>query len=195
MTCGSTAIICSACWRGTMTAGPDGFRDPVPNSPSASKARTLTGFSGSSVRPIVISMSSLTRQPRAAQPPARRVASWPRLGPGSFGRLVTAEAVRQFRIAGDRPRSTAQHHVSERQGEPFTASRPTLQRGGAVKPRRPEGAPQAQGLRAPPRCKTIEDAVNRELMCLRPWARALPPSRIQFFSIITDWPIPYSLPA
>jgi hypothetical protein len=58
-----------------MTAGLDGFRDPVPNSTSTSKAEGTTGFSGSSVRPIVISMSSLPRQPRAAQKAARRVAS------------------------------------------------------------------------------------------------------------------------
>jgi len=32
----------------------------MPNSPAASKAETLNGFSGSSVRPIVISLSSFT---------------------------------------------------------------------------------------------------------------------------------------
>ena len=41
-----------------MSAGPDGVRDPVPNNFAASKAGTLIGFSGSSVRPIVISFSS-----------------------------------------------------------------------------------------------------------------------------------------
>ena len=35
-----------------MTAGPDGIRDPVPNSRAASKATGFSGFSGSSVRPI-----------------------------------------------------------------------------------------------------------------------------------------------
>jgi len=29
------------CWRGTVTAGPDGFRDPVPNRRAALKAETL----------------------------------------------------------------------------------------------------------------------------------------------------------
>src|ERR1700688_381414 len=46
-----------------MTAGPDGVRDPVPNSPAASKAETLNGFSRSSVRPIVISFSSFLPAP------------------------------------------------------------------------------------------------------------------------------------
>jgi len=41
-----------------MSAGPDGFRDPTPNKPAASKAIDRDGFSGSSVRPIVISFSS-----------------------------------------------------------------------------------------------------------------------------------------
>jgi hypothetical protein len=41
-----------------MTAGPDGVRDPVPNTWAASKACAPNGFSGSSVRPIVISFSS-----------------------------------------------------------------------------------------------------------------------------------------
>jgi hypothetical protein len=39
---------------------PDGVRDPVPNNFAASRAGTLIGFSGSSVRPIVISFSSVT---------------------------------------------------------------------------------------------------------------------------------------
>jgi hypothetical protein len=43
-----------------MTAGPDGFRDPVPNKHAASKADTLNGFFGSSFRPIVISCCSFT---------------------------------------------------------------------------------------------------------------------------------------
>ena len=70
---------------------------------------------------------------------------------------------------------------------------PALRRGGAVKPRSPEGAPQAQGLRAPRRRKTIEDAVNREPMCVSPWPRALPSSRIHRFPIITDLAVSYSL--
>src|ERR1700712_692099 len=41
-----------------MTAGPAGGRDPVPNHRAASKACAPNGFSGSSVRPIVISFSS-----------------------------------------------------------------------------------------------------------------------------------------
>src|SRR5215213_283246 len=38
----------------------DGIRDPVPNSCAASRATGLCGFSGSSVRPIVISLRSFT---------------------------------------------------------------------------------------------------------------------------------------
>lgn len=67
LTGGSIAIMCPACWRGIMTAGPDGFRDPVPNSPAAAKADALTGFSGSSVRPIVISSNSFTPAPTHAR--------------------------------------------------------------------------------------------------------------------------------
>src|SRR5271165_402816 len=43
-----------------MTAGPDGVRDPVPNTDAALKAVATRGFSGSSVRPIVISLCSFT---------------------------------------------------------------------------------------------------------------------------------------
>jgi len=53
----SIAVMCPACWRGVMAAGPDGFRDPVPSKPAASKAIDRNGFSGSTVRPIVISFS------------------------------------------------------------------------------------------------------------------------------------------
>jgi hypothetical protein len=49
-----------ACRRGAMTAGPDGVRDPVPNTDAASQAVATSGFLGSSVRPIVISFSSFT---------------------------------------------------------------------------------------------------------------------------------------
>src|SRR5664279_3980033 len=48
-----------------MSAGPDGVRDPVPNNSATSKAGTLIGVSGSSVRPIVISFSSSSRHQRA----------------------------------------------------------------------------------------------------------------------------------
>src|SRR5208283_122204 len=43
-----------------MTAGPDGVRDPVPNNRAASRATGFNGISGSSVRPIVISLGSFT---------------------------------------------------------------------------------------------------------------------------------------
>src|SRR5215213_649544 len=43
-----------------MTAGPDGIRDPVPNTDAAWRAVAPHGFSGSSVRPIVISFRSVT---------------------------------------------------------------------------------------------------------------------------------------
>jgi hypothetical protein len=59
----SIAILCPACWRGCMSAGPDGFRDPAPNNDAASKAVASAGFSGSSVRPIVISLRSFTPAP------------------------------------------------------------------------------------------------------------------------------------
>ena len=36
---GSIAIMCPACWRGSMAAGPDGIRDPAPNRLAASKSR------------------------------------------------------------------------------------------------------------------------------------------------------------
>ena len=60
LTGGSIAIMCPACRRGAMTAGPDGVRDPVPNMNAASQAFAPSGFPGSSVRPIVISFSSFT---------------------------------------------------------------------------------------------------------------------------------------
>ena len=59
-TIGSFAIMCPACWRGSMAAGPDGIRDPAPNKLAASKAVAPDGFSRSSVRPMVISFSSHT---------------------------------------------------------------------------------------------------------------------------------------
>ena len=70
---GSIAIMCPACWRGTMAAGPDGIRDPVPNKPAASRAIDPDGISGSSVRPIVISVSTFTlRRPVLRAMPAPR---------------------------------------------------------------------------------------------------------------------------
>jgi hypothetical protein len=60
LTTGSIAVMCPACWRGVMAAGPDGFRDPAPNKLAASKAVAPDGFSGSSVRPMVISFSFRT---------------------------------------------------------------------------------------------------------------------------------------
>ena len=59
-TIGSIAVMCPACWRGSIAAGPDGIRDPAPNRLAASQAAVLDGFSGSSVRPMVISFSSHT---------------------------------------------------------------------------------------------------------------------------------------
>ena len=47
------AIMCPACFTQLMTAGPDGVRDPVPNTDAASKAGATSGFSASSVRLIV----------------------------------------------------------------------------------------------------------------------------------------------
>ena len=52
--------VCGLCRRGTMSAGPDGVRDPLPSNDAASKAAVRNGFCGSSVRPIVISFSSFT---------------------------------------------------------------------------------------------------------------------------------------
>ena len=43
LTGGSIAIMCPACWRGNMAAGPDGFRDPAPNNEAALKAVAGTG--------------------------------------------------------------------------------------------------------------------------------------------------------
>src|ERR1700733_4607827 len=57
-----------------MTAGPDGIRDPNPNTCAASRAGAPNGFSGSSVRPIVISFSSFT-------PASTRVSSGHQLMP------------------------------------------------------------------------------------------------------------------
>jgi hypothetical protein len=80
--------------------------------------------------------------------------------------------------------------VSKRQGEPFTASMPALRRGGAVKPRSPEGAPKAQGLTAPPRRKIIVDAANREARYAVASACPLPASITQLFLFTLSLPIP-----
>ena len=48
------------CRHGAMTAGPEGVRDPVPNNQAASRATGFNGISGSSVRPIAISLRSFT---------------------------------------------------------------------------------------------------------------------------------------
>jgi DNA-binding winged helix-turn-helix (wHTH) protein len=59
--------------RGAMTAGPDGFRDPAPNMEATSRAAATSGFSGSSVRPIVISFSSFTPAPTRGSGSRRRM--------------------------------------------------------------------------------------------------------------------------
>ena len=83
-----------------MSAGPDGFRDPAPNKPAASKAIDRDGFSGSSVRPIVISFSShtlaSTRGPRCRRRrPLPRASSRP-MPHGPSRCSITAEAARWF---------------------------------------------------------------------------------------------------
>src|SRR5271163_1212359 len=123
LTGGSIASMCAACRRGTMSAGPDGFRDPAPNNFAASKAGTLIGFSGSSVRPIVISFSSfipaLTRvygdDRRTLVPP--RASSWP-MPHGPSRCSITPEAPRLLdrlefgEIEFDnRPQSVGEHTV------------------------------------------------------------------------------------
>src|ERR1700676_2565203 len=80
-----------------MSAGPDGFRDPAPNNFAASKAGTLIGFSGSSVRPIVISFSSFIPASTRAYGDDRRTPAQPRASswPMPHGRSrcsITAEA-------------------------------------------------------------------------------------------------------
>ena len=60
LTVGSIAVMCPPCWCGDMAAGPDGIRDPAPNNRAAWRAAALAGFSGSSVRPIVISFGTFT---------------------------------------------------------------------------------------------------------------------------------------
>jgi hypothetical protein len=88
LTVGSIAIMCSAFRRGIMTAGPDGIRDPVPNKVAAFMAVESDGLSGSSVRPIVISLSSLAPAPtrgakgRRPRPASRRARHHVRLPAG-----------------------------------------------------------------------------------------------------------------
>ncbi len=86
LTGGSIASMCAACRRGTMSAGPDGIRDPAPNNFAASKAGTLIGFSGSSVRPIVISFSSFI-------PASTRAYGDDRQTPASATRVIVTHAV------------------------------------------------------------------------------------------------------
>ena len=107
----SIAIMCPACWRSSMAAGPDGIRDPAPNKSAASRAPDPDGFSGSSVRPIVISFSTFSRQQPVTQAPAfqrrpplprvivpRAVSVRPPTGPRRHGvsRSITAEAAWRF---------------------------------------------------------------------------------------------------
>src|SRR5882757_442167 len=67
-----------------MTAGPDGVRDPVPNNPAASRATGSNGFFGSSVRPIVISVSSCTLA-------STRGSGGDRLVPAALPRVIVAD--------------------------------------------------------------------------------------------------------
>src|ERR1700727_1286370 len=67
-----------------MTAGPDGFRDPVPNNPAASRATGSNGFFGSSGRPIVISVSSCTLA-------STRGSDGDRLVPTALPRVIVAD--------------------------------------------------------------------------------------------------------
>src|SRR5271170_7507603 len=110
LTGGSIAIMCPACWRGSTAAGPDGVRDPNPNMNAALKAFAPNGFSGSSVRPIVISFSSFTPASRRVQavlddcrPAVARViathAVWaiPLLNPGRSRVAVRSPEARQDR--------------------------------------------------------------------------------------------------
>src|SRR5207248_1849238 len=55
---GAVAVVCPACLLRHMAAGPDGFRDPLPNGRSTLLATTLHGLCGSSDRPISIFPSS-----------------------------------------------------------------------------------------------------------------------------------------
>jgi hypothetical protein len=51
---GAVAVVCRACMLRHAAAGPDGFRDPLPNGKVTLLAATLHGFCGSSDRPISI---------------------------------------------------------------------------------------------------------------------------------------------
>src|SRR5271170_6824794 len=60
------AVVCPACVLRPAAAGPDGFRDPLPNGKVTLVAATLRGFCGSSDRPISIcSLEPCTRGPAA----------------------------------------------------------------------------------------------------------------------------------
>ena len=60
LTGGSIAIMCPICWRGSTGRWPRWGPRSKPNTNAALKACAPNGFSGSSVRPIVISFSSFT---------------------------------------------------------------------------------------------------------------------------------------
>src|ERR1700723_3128289 len=70
--------------RGKRPAGPDGVRDPVPNNPTTSRATGSNGFFGSSVRPIVISVSSCTLA-------STRGSDGDRLVPAALPRVIVAD--------------------------------------------------------------------------------------------------------
>src|SRR5271166_734520 len=94
LTAGRFAIMCPAFRRGAMAAGPDGVRDPVPNTDAASQAVATSGFPGSSVRPIVISFSSFT--PASTRGDARH------RGPCQSGRLVVHAGAAPVAVTGRR---------------------------------------------------------------------------------------------
>jgi hypothetical protein len=105
LTGGSTAIMCPACCRGAMTAGPDGVRDPVPNMDAASKAVATTGFldprfDRSSSRSALSSrrqraVSAASACPRVIA--ARAMWAIPMLNPGRSRGAVRSPAARQDR--------------------------------------------------------------------------------------------------
>jgi hypothetical protein len=80
-----------------MTAGPDGVRDPFPNTFAASKAFAGSGFSGSSVRPIVISFSSFT-------PASTRVRAVFGGCLSAFPRVIVTHAVLGHLVVQSRPK-------------------------------------------------------------------------------------------
>ncbi len=99
MTCGSTAIMCTACRRGAVTAGPDGLRDPVPNNVSTSKAVAAIGFSGSSAA------TPWRRRRWRRSGRSRRYSSAPR----QRGAFVDRSLARLARLAFKRDEETDDH--------------------------------------------------------------------------------------